>query len=124
MKVSQPPMAPFSNTTLFTMGNILKNIEAIRKEKHITQEDLASRMGIKQSSYSSFITRESDITYNRLLQISECLGVSVIDLIAWPEKYILASSEKQCKECEAKDATIANLNKYIELLEKKQGIKG
>ena len=121
MKVSQPPMAPFSNTTLFTMGNILKNIEAIRKEKRITQEDLASRMGIKQSSYSSFITRESDITYNRLLQISECLGVSVIDLIAWPEKYILASSEKQCKECEAKDATIANLNKYIELLEKKIG---
>ena len=121
MKVSQPPMAPFSNTTLFTMGNILKNIEAIRKEKHITQEDLASRMGIKQSSYSSFITRESDITYNRLLQISECLGMSVIDLIAWPEKYILASSEKQCKECEAKDATIANLNKYIELLEKKIG---
>lgn len=121
MKVSQPPMAPFSNTTLFTMGNILKNIEAIRKEKHITQEDLASRMGIKQSSYSSFITRESDITYNRLLHISECLGVSVIDLIAWPEKYILASSEKQCKECEAKDATIANLNKYIELLEKKIG---
>ena len=106
------------------MGNILKNIEAIRKEKHITQEDLASRMGIKQSSYSSFITRESDITYNRLLQISECLGMSVIDLIAWPEKYILASSEKQCKECEARDATIANLNKYIELLEKKQGTKG
>ena len=119
MKVSQPPMAPFSNTTLFTMGNILKNIEAIRKEKHITQEDLASRMGIKQSSYSSFITRESDITYNRLLQISECLGVSVIDLIAWPEKYILASSEKQCKECEAKDVTITNLNKYIEILENK-----
>ena len=119
MKVSQPPMAPFSNTTLFTMGNILKNIEAIRKEKHITQEDLASRMGIKQSSYSSFITRESDITYSRMLQISECLGVSVIDLVAWPEKYVPEPQKEQCKECEAKDATIANLNKYIELLEKK-----
>ena len=112
------PWLPFVSTA---MGNILKNIEAIRKEKRITQEDLASRMGIKQSSYSSFITRESDITYSRMLQISECLGVSVIDLIAWPEKYILESSDKQCKECEAKDVTITNLNKYIELLEKRHG---
>ena len=103
------------------MENILKNIEAIRKEKRITQEDLASRMGIKQSSYSSFIARESDITFSRLMQISECLGVSVIDLITWPEKYVLESSERQCKECEAKEVTITNLNKYIELLEKKQG---
>ena len=101
------------------MENILKNIETIRKEKRIKQEVIAAELGIKQSSYSSFITRESDITYSRLLQISECLGVSVIDLIAWPEKYILASSEKQCKECEAKDVTITNLNKYIEILEKK-----
>ena len=103
------------------MEDILKNIEAIRKEKRITQEAMASKLGIKQSSYSSYITRESDITYSRLLQISECLGVSIIDLITWPEKYIPASPEKPCKECEAKDATIANLNKYIEILGKKKG---
>jgi transcriptional regulator with XRE-family HTH domain len=104
------------------MENILKNIEAIRKEKRITQEALAFKLGIKQSSYSSFITRESDITYSRLLQISEALGVSIIDIITWPEKYILASSDEHCKECEARDATITNLNKYIELLEKKQSV--
>ena len=104
------------------MDNVLKNIETIRKEKRITQETLASKLGIKQSSYSSFITRESDITYSRLKQISECLGVSIIDLITWPEKYILASSlsEKPCRECEAKDVTITNLNKYIELLERER----
>ena len=62
------------------MESILKNIEAIRKEKRITQEDIASKLGIKQSSYLSFITRESDITYSRLLQISEVLGVSIIDI--------------------------------------------
>ena len=107
--------------SLVIMEDILKNLEAIRKEKRITQDALASKLGIKQSSYSSFITRESDITYSRLLQVSEALGVSIIDIITWPEKYILESSEKQCKECEAKDTTITNLNKYIELLEKKQG---
>ncbi len=111
----------YTKPSLVIMENILKNIEAIRKEKRITQEAIASKLGIKQSSYSSYITRESDITYSRLLQISEALGVSIIDIITWPEKYILASSEEHCKKCEAWDATITNLNKYIELLEKKQG---
>ena len=81
---------------------------------------MAAKMGIRQNSYSSYITRNSDITNSRMLQISEFLGVSVIDLIAWPEKYTLVSSENQCKECDVKDITIMNLNKYIELLEKNQ----
>ena len=121
MEVVRLPLASFcTGTGLVIMENILKNIEAIRKEKHITQEEMASKMGIRQSSYSSYITRNSDITYSRMLQISEFLGVSVIDLIAWPEKYTLVSSENQCKECDVKDITIMNLNKYIELLEKNQ----
>ena len=101
------------------MENILKNIEAIRKEKHIKQEEIAAKLGIKQSSYSSYITRESDITYSRLLQISEILGISVIDLIGWPEKYVPASSVQPYSDNYTKDAIIVNLNKYIELLEKK-----
>ena len=101
------------------MGNILKNIEAIRKEKHIKQEEIAAELGIKQSSYSSFITRESDITYSRLLQISLILGVSVVDIICWPERYVPESSLQNCGECMAKDVTITHLNKYIDLLEKK-----
>ena len=63
--------------------------------------------------------RANDISYSRLVQISEILGVSVIDLITWPEKYISESSLQHCCDCVAKDATITNLNKYIELLEKK-----
>lgn len=116
-------MAPFVQERGFAiMENILKNIEAIRKEKRITQEAIAAELGIKQSSYSSYITRESDITYSRMLQISVVLGVSVIDLITWPEKYVPKPQEERCKECEAKDATITNLNKYIEILEKKKGV--
>ena len=82
---------------------------------------MAARLGIKQSSYSSYITRNSDISYSRLVQISEILGVTVVDLITWPEKYVSDSSSHECSDCVAKDATIMNLNKYIELLEKKNG---
>ena len=103
------------------MANILKNIEAVRKSKRIKQEVIAAELGIKQSSYSSYITRGSDITFSRLEKISEILGVSVIDLIGWPERYVAASSVVDCDSNCEKDATIANLNKYIELLEKGRG---
>lgn len=99
----------------------MKNIEAVRKSKCIKQEVLAAELGIKQSSYSSYITRGSDITFSRLEKISEILGVSVIDLIGWPERYVAASSVVDCDSNCEKDATIANLNKYIELLEKGRG---
>ena len=91
----------------------MKIIETIRKEKRIKQEVIAAELGIKQSSYSSFITRESDISFSRLLHISNILGVSVIDIIAYPDKYVLESSDKRCDECEEKDKTSQNLNKYI-----------
>ena len=104
------------------MENILKNIETIRKEKRIKQEVIAAELGIKQSSYSSYINRESDITFSRLSHISNILGVSVIDIIAYPEKYVPESSVKRCADCMEKDRTIQHLNKYIELLEKKSSI--
>ncbi len=102
------------------MENILDNIEAIRKEKRIKQEVIAAELGIKQSSYSSYITRESDITFSRLSHIGNILGVSVVDIITYPERYVPESSVKQCESCLEKDRTIMHLNKYIELLEKKQ----
>ncbi|MBQ3844131.1 MAG: helix-turn-helix transcriptional regulator [Bacteroidales bacterium] len=103
------------------MENIIRNIEAIRKEKRINQEVIAAELGIVQSSYSSYITRESDIKYSRLSQISNILGVSVIDIITWPEKWV--PEKKQCEGCVEKDKIIKNLNNYIEVLEKKLNIK-
>ena len=103
------------------MENILKNIEALRKEKRIKQEVVAAELGIKQSSYSAYINRESDITFSRLLQLSNILGVSVVDIITYPEQYVPKSSVKQCEGCAEKDKTIQHLNKYIEMLEGKIG---
>ena len=100
------------------MEVILKNIEAIRKQKRIKQEVIAQELGIKQSSYSSYINRNRDITFSRLLQISNILGVSVIDIITYPEKYVREETKKTCKDCMEKDRIILHLNKYIELLQK------
>lgn len=96
------------------MKKILENIEAIRREKHIKQHVIAEGLGIKQPAYSNYINRESDISYNRLLQISNILGVSIVDIITYPEKWAPESSS--CKRCKEKDELIKNLNDYILLL--------
>ena len=88
------------------MKRVLKNIEAIRKEKGIKQEVLAAELGIKQSSYSSYILRGSDIKFSRLLKISEVLGVSVVDIITWPERFVPESAEKPCEKCVEKNKLI------------------
>ncbi|MCR5040074.1 MAG: helix-turn-helix domain-containing protein [Bacteroidales bacterium] len=99
------------------MEKILEKIELIRKEKGIKQEVLAEILGIKQPAYSNYISRESDITWSRLLQISNAFGMDVIDVITYPVKYI--PSAEQCESCKEKDKIIQNLNEYIEVLKKR-----
>lgn len=105
------------------MEKILQNIEAIRKEKGIKQSVVAEALGIKQPAYSAYINRNSDPTYGKLLQLSNLFGVSVIDIITWPEKWVPETSIKKCEACAEKDKIIKNLNNYIEILEKKLSIR-
>lgn len=70
------------------MENILENIEAIRKQKGIKQSVIAEALGVKQPAYSNYITRNSDIYYNRLSQIANILEVRVIDIITYPKEYV------------------------------------
>jgi len=98
------------------METIFKNIEAIRKEKGIKQSDIAEMLGVKQPAYSNYITRSNDIPYSRLLQISDKLGVSVVDIITHPVKYVPETDK--CVACRDKDNVIRNLNEYIKTLKK------
>ena len=100
------------------MEKILENIEAIRKQKRIKQVVLAEILGIKQSAYSNYIRRESDISWSRLLQISNAFGMDVIDVITYPIKY--GPLTDQCESCKEKDKIIQNLNEYIEVLRKRK----
>ena len=74
------------------MINILENIEKVRNEKGLSQKVVGQALGISQSAYSNYITRNSDIYYNRLSQVAEALGVRVIDIITYPKVYVDSSS--------------------------------
>ena len=88
------------------MENILKNIEAIRKKKGIKQAVIAEALGVKQPAYSNYITRNSDIYYNRLSQIANIMGISVIDIITYPKEYVDKESIQDESEREREKVSV------------------
>lgn len=71
------------------MNDILRNIDTIRRNKGYSQEYLASQIGIKQAGLSLIMSGERELKYTTLLQIANALQESVIDIITYPEKYVL-----------------------------------
>jgi transcriptional regulator with XRE-family HTH domain len=98
------------------MNNIASNIEAVRKKVGIKQEVLAERLGVTQGTYSGYLTQNQDIKYGLILEIANKLGIPVIDIITWPDKYV--PENDSCETCNHKDEIINNLNNYIKLLKK------
>ena len=72
------------------MNDILRNIDAILRNKGYSQEYLASQIGLKQAGLSLIMSGERELKYNTLLQIANALQESVINIIAYPDKYVLS----------------------------------
>ena len=62
----------------------------IEKHRYNSQEYLASQIGLKQAGLSLIMSGERELKYNTLLQIANALQESVIDIIAYPDKYVLS----------------------------------
>lgn len=102
------------------MIDIIKNIEEIRNQKRIKQEEMGRRLGVSQTGYSNYINRSVDMPYSRLSMIADALEVSVIDIITWPDHYIPESeAHPQCEECKKKDEIIGNLNELLAVYKQK-----
>ena len=100
------------------MESIFKNIESIRRKNNVKQSIIAEQLDVTQSAYSNYINRNRDIPLSRLTQIANILNVRVIDIITYPDVYVLESDK--CVACKEKDRAIKNLNDYIDLLTKKE----
>jgi len=60
---------------------VVSNIRKIREYRNYTQDYLAAKLGISQNAYSKIELGYSNITLNRLIEISDILEVDLIDLI-------------------------------------------
>lgn len=61
-------------------ADIIARIDAILKEKHMTQRDLAHKMGKSEAVVSRWITGFPNFTLRSLSQLSNALGEPLIEL--------------------------------------------
>lgn len=57
-------------------GEIIDNIELLRSERRLTQEDLALRSGINPKTYSRIKRKRKGLKVYDLIRIADALGVS------------------------------------------------
>ena len=60
--------------------------------------------------------------FSRISQIADILGVSVVDIVTYPDKYVPEDqmATPACEECQKKDEIIENLNLLIKQLKQKK----
>lgn len=105
-------------------------IKQIRELKNITQEYLANELEITTRAYSKIENGETQLTINRLNEISAVLKVDPMEILGFDEKQIFNSCEQQGyiginhinipeKLLQQYEETIKSLKGQIELLKNK-----
>jgi len=74
--------------------NINENIRVIRIEKGIKQSVIADCLDCDVSTISNIELGKREVKVNELEKIANALGVSVVDLLMWPVKYVPAHKEE------------------------------
>ena len=78
-----------------------ENIRAIREKKSLTQAVIAEALGLDGAVVSNIETGKREVKISELEIISNCLGVSLIDLVTYPDKYAKVTSERESEPVEA-----------------------
>ena len=63
------------------MHNTGDRIRYFRMKKNMTQQDLADKLGVNQSTVSDYETGTFELTLPKLVRIADALGVTIYDLI-------------------------------------------
>ncbi len=82
-------MVPFLLFILYLYAmEIGYKIKKIRELKNYTQEHLAERLNMSLKGYGKIERGEVDVSFSRLTQIAEALGLRVEDLVSFDEKNV------------------------------------
>ena len=83
-------------------------IKQIRELKNFTQEYVATQLGLTTRAYSKIEAGETQLTINRLNEISAILGVQPLEVLGFDDKQIF----NNCKQ-EGNQNTIGTANFYL-----------
>lgn len=96
------------------MIDIQANLKSILKKNGILQKQVAKSLGMTEQGLSNWFTRKTDMTFNQISRICEVAGISVIDAVTWPVKYVPEDESKPiCEECKRKAEIIDNLQELL-----------
>ena len=71
-----------------------QKLKQIRELKNLSQEYIANQLGLSVRAYSKIETGETQLTINRLNEISEALGVEPMEILGFDEKQVF----NHCKQ--------------------------
>lgn len=74
------------------MKEINQTILELRENKGATQSQVGEYLGLDASGYGKLERGVTDITLTKLEKLAQFYGMSVIDLLAYPDKYVPLSS--------------------------------
>jgi transcriptional regulator with XRE-family HTH domain len=69
-------------------------IKQLRELKNFTQEYVAQKLGLSTRAYSKIETGETQLTINRLNEISDILGIEPMEILGFDEKQVF----NNCKQ--------------------------
>ncbi len=83
-------------------------IKQIRELKNFTQEHIATELGLSIRAYSKIESGETQLTINRLNEISQILGVAPMEILGFDEKQVF----NNCRQ-DGNQKTIGTSNFYF-----------
>jgi transcriptional regulator with XRE-family HTH domain len=70
-------------------------IKQIRELKNITQEHIANQLGLSTRAYSKIETGETQLTINRLNEISRILGIDPIEVLGFDDRQVFNNCKQE-----------------------------
>ena len=80
--------------------DIAKNIKEIRTQKSINQQVIADALHVDVASVSNLEKGKREVRFREIEKIVNVLGVSLVDLITYPKKYVEVKDDED-KDVEA-----------------------
>ncbi len=102
-----------SNLVLMSIGNKIKHL---RELKNLSQDYMAKQLDISQKAYSNIENEVSEITVNRLENISKILGVSMTQILNLNEENIfqnIFNNQNESKNNYTVNNNHANMQKEL-----------
>ena len=91
-------------------------VRKIRQQKGLSQEYLATEVGLSQPQYSRIENGDSTVSSEKVIEISNVLGVLPSDIVAPPDSFVF----NNCQQLQAGNNNTMNnndLEKYFKQIE-------